>query len=167
MGSLPVDRTKVMLQRLLAVLLMLIFTVLQMIFWLVVSEKFDGVITNQKWEIIAIISVIPLYIFMISAGLVLGLLMKNGVKYAQLSLLGLILWFIAGISLDKNAGIFGWYDPVLIISKQSLSVVNYGVFWLSGLAIIFAIMIVTLASRFNWLHIPEADRSIARQFSES
>lgn len=152
-GALPLKAHKVMLQRLLGAIMIMVFVVAQTVFWLLISETVIGTSYNQVWEVLTLISIIPLYTFLLTAGLSLGLLFRDGVKWARYGILFLLVWWIGGILLDIPTGIYGLYDPVLLIQEASFAAVNYGVVILFVLASIFTAAVFYLAPRFDWLRI--------------
>ena len=161
-GSVPIPPYKVVLQRFLAIILEIIYLVIWMILFLILSEAVTGATINLGWEIIAIIALIPLYVFLITLAFSLTLLFeRRGLIFARVMMVVMLILFIVGIFEDTiNAtaqtwikGIFGLYDPILIIRDQSL-MANHGYeFFLLGLAIITTGILFVTAKYYNWINV--------------
>ncbi len=159
MASLPTSQRQVVLERLLAAFLELIYLILQMIAWLFICENLlVGKSIDTFWEVIALVSVLPLYVFLLTASVTLALIFKkNGVKLARLFTFLLFFSFVVGkISANLDTWqvtlLFGLYDPVLIIQKKSLFVNNMGIFIHILLALISTIMVIQVATRYQWIY---------------
>ncbi|MHA2171993.1 MAG: hypothetical protein ACXAB7_19140 [Candidatus Kariarchaeaceae archaeon] len=161
MGSIPVAPKRVFLERFLAVLLEITWMIGWMIFWLVVCETAVDETVNLKWEIIAIVSLFPLYYLILSIAVSLGLaFQRNGVKFGRLFSIATLILFMIGILNETFRkwyilGIFGLYDPVLIIADETLAVKNYGVVLLSFFSILVTYPLIRLSRNFSWLDIEE------------
>ncbi|MHA2090486.1 MAG: hypothetical protein ACW98K_06470 [Candidatus Kariarchaeaceae archaeon] len=159
MGSIPVTPRRVVLERIFAISLEMIWMIAWMIFWLVLSERTVDETVNLKWEIIAIISVFPLYYFILCLTLTLGFVFeRNGVKIARGFAIAVLLLFVVGMlneSLHKwyILGIFGLYDPLLIIADKTLAVQNSGVILLWIMSILSTILLYRVSKNFSWLDI--------------
>lgn len=165
MASIPIKEHRVLLQRLMAVLLEMLLFAGMMIFWLLISEAAVETSVNQTWEIAAILSVIPLYIFLVTAGLSLGLMKKDGVKYARYLLVLLLLTFftstlVAELAFLQPYTVFGLYDPVLIITDTSLTVKTFGVPILCLLALSSVVLIYLLSTRYHWVRVVEQGKLV-------
>ncbi|MHA2029687.1 MAG: ABC transporter permease subunit [Candidatus Kariarchaeaceae archaeon] len=166
LGSQPISHHSIILQRLFAILLELIFIVITMVTFLILSEEITGATSGLLWEIIAIAIIIPFYFFWTSLLISIALILKgSGVKIARIIYFLSFLLFVVGIMIDDLniwyvKGIFGLYDPVLIIQEQSIFANN------GGIIIIFTLSLLSLAfvrwtSRFfSWsLYDKERDES--------
>lgn len=156
-GSTPVTTDRILFERLLACFLMLVAYVVQMILWLLLVESALNKSYNTPWEIIAIVLVIPLYMFILSLGIFVSLLIKrHGFRYSSLKIIAIVLSFFASI-LGNNLntwyirGFFGLYDPIQIIQKTSISVDDYGSIILIGLSITLLYLIKLVTKNYNWL----------------
>jgi hypothetical protein len=161
MGSIPVAPERVFFERFLAVLLEIMWMIGWMIFWLVVCEAAVDETVNLKWEIITILSLFPLYYLILSIAVSLGLaFQRNGVKFGRLFSIATLILFIIGILNETFRkwyilGIFGLYDPVLIIADETLAAKNYGVVLLTFFSILVTYPLIRLSRNFSWLDIEE------------
>ncbi len=157
MGSVPINSQKVVFERFFAVLLEIIWMIIWMIFWLVISEMAVGQTINLAWEVIAIISLFPLYYFLISMTISISLLVKEkGVLIARSTIFALFLLWIMAIMNDNLDRwyvklFFGMYDPVLIITEQSISVQNYGIPILILLSILSTPLLIYASRYYQWI----------------
>ncbi len=161
LGSVPIRYETIVYQRLLAIFIELTGLVTLCAFWTFLSELVTGASFDQTWEIIAIFASLPYYIFLISASALLAIYFKeNGGHLVMLFLFGIFLLFlISALSDSLNVwyvrGIFGLYDPVLIIKEKSLMANNGSLLVLTGMAILSTIALILSASRYTWLNISD------------
>ncbi len=161
MASFPVNPRRVTMERFSAAMLEMIIFVLQMVFWLILSEIVIGKMKYTTNEILAVLAVLPLYIFLLSFLLSLGLLIQeHGVKIARLALFLLFFGFVVGKMVESLdvwyvTMVFGLYDPVPIILEGSLTANNYGVI-IHGILAIISVIILYLASlKYKWMYVHE------------
>ncbi|MHA2251250.1 MAG: ABC-2 transporter permease [Candidatus Kariarchaeaceae archaeon] len=158
-GSIPLSPQRVVLERFLAIVFEMLWMIIWMIFWLVLSEKLVNKTVNQFWEVIAVISLFPLYYFLLTLSLSIGLWNnRSGVKYARILVFILFMLFVIGIMNDDLnnwyiTGIFGLYNPVEIIMYEQISVQNNGVLLLSIFSVFSTILLYYTSKRFSWLNI--------------
>jgi len=180
-GSLPVMKRAVVFQRLLAVFLEMIWAVAWLVLWYVISvaihesrigevlvaaDPANGVVEEififnnpmaTGWVVIAIISMIPLYMFLTTMGVTITLFFKKkGLQYAKYLIYIIVLLFIIAFSLGNPdlywlSGIMGMYNPVGIAIEGSFAPGNYGVFWLIGMTIVSLILVRLNTKNFTWL----------------
>ncbi len=173
-GSLPVMKRTVVFQRLLGVFLEMIWAVAWLVIWYVLSVLIhesrvgpaNGVAEEvflfnnplaTGWVVIAIISMIPLYMFLTVMGVVITLFFKKkGLQYAKYLIYIIALLLIIAFSLGNPdlywlSGIMGMYNPVGIMIEGSFAPGNYGVFALIGLTIVSLYLIRLNTKNFTWL----------------
>ncbi len=159
LGGIPLNSKKVIFQRITSIFSELVFLILMMIFWLLVSEAILNESYNNVWEILAILSMVPFYMFLVTFICLLALLFKRrGLLIGGLFLIGIVISFIVSVinpNLNKwyFRGIFDLYDPVTIIQSQSLFSNNLSLVVLSIMTFIFIIALLFSATRFTWLNI--------------
>ena len=157
LGSLPIQARSVVFQRLLATFLELIYLILWIIVFVIISEYITGSSYNLQWEIITLVCSIPFYEFLLLSMIEINLLFKNkGRIISGLFLFGIVISFFVSILNDSFntwyiRGLFSLYNPVLILQEKSIFVANYGVIILSICCIAITIILINLATRFNWL----------------
>lgn len=180
-GSLPVMKRVVVFQRLLGVFLEMIWAVAWLIIWYVISVAihdsrvgeilveadpankiaeeiflFNNPLTTG-WVVIAIISMIPLYMFLTTAGVAITLFFKKkGLQYAKYLIYIIVLLFIIAFSLGNPdlywiSGILGMYNPVGMMIEESFAPGNYGVFFLIGMTIVSLFLVRINTRKFTWL----------------
>ena len=165
LGGIPLSSKNVIFQRIVAIFSELVLLILMMVFWLIVSEAGLNESYNQVWEILAILSMIPFYMFLVSFCCLLAILFRRrGLLFGGLFLIGVVLSFIASVmnpNLNKwyFRGIFDLYDPVTIIQSQSLLSNNFSLVVLSIMAFFFIIGLLMSATRFTWLNITNKSES--------
>ena len=143
LGSQPIPYQSIIFQRIIAILLEIVFIVVNMVVFLIISELITGKTDEMLWEIVAILVYIPLYSFWTALLISIALSLKSsGVKIARsIYLVSFLAFALAVINQDYNhwyvKGIFGLYDPVLIIREQSLMVNNGGIIIIRNFTSIF------------------------------
>lgn len=158
-GGIAINNRTVVIQRMIAMFLELVLIDLVMVFWLLLSEAMTGKTFDKFWEVMAIIGLLPLYIFLISFTTLITLIFKKlGNLISGLFLAVIILSFIMSvISPNLNywylRGIFSLYDPVAIVTNKSFTTNNNGLTILSILSVISIAIVVGIASKFTWLNI--------------
>lgn len=180
-GSLPIKKRDIVFQRMLGVFLEMFWTCLWLIFWYVLSVAYieskvgsvavaadpakgieEEIYTFNNpvstfWVIVAILGIIPLYMFIVSSGVFINLAMKErGLTLAKVYVYILVLLFImAFASGDPDlfwvSGIMGMYNPVSIMIEESLSPASYGYLWLILLTTIAMILVRFSTRHFSWL----------------
>ncbi len=164
MGSLAVSNRRVILERVFAASLELVIIAFQMVAWIIISEYgVTGKTERTLWEVIAIISVLPMYVFLLTGSVALALLLKKnglGVKISRVLIFALLLAFMVGKmvkSLDQwyVTLLFGLYDPVLIVKEQSILVNNNGILIHLILAFFSIILLCSVAHLYQWMYIDE------------
>lgn len=164
LGSIPIQSQSVVFQRLLAIFLELIYLVLWMMFFVIFSEFLTGATYNLTWELIALVSLIPLYAFLIIALFCINLYFKNrGSLLSGLFLIFIVLsYFISMLNETFNTwymrGIFALYNPVLIMQEKSILVANNGLIILSILALMSFLVLIKLSTKYDWIHLIENKR---------
>ena len=157
LGSLPILARSVVFQRLLATFLELIYLILWIVVFVIISEYITGSSYNLQWEIITLVCAIPFYEFLLLSMITINLLFKNkGRIVSGLFLFGIVISFFVSILNDSFntwyiRGIFSLYNPVLILQEKSIFVANYGVVILSICSIAMMLVLINLATRFKWL----------------
>ena len=112
---------------------------------------------DKTWTIIAIIAQIPLYMFLVTAGVAINLFFKEkGLTFARIFLYILVLMFIAGFSQPNPdlywiSGIMGMYNPVGIMIDESLEPGKYGVLVLIALNIVSLFVVRWNTRKYSWL----------------
>lgn len=180
-GSLPVMKRSVVFQRLLGVFLEMVWAVFWLVLWYVISVSihesrvgeilvvadpanevveeiflFDNPLTTG-WVVIALVSMIPLYMFLTTIGVAITLFFKKrGLQYAKYMIYIIVLLFIIAFSLGNPdlywlSGIMGMYNPIGIMIEQSFAPGEYGVFWLIGLTIASLFLVRLNTRKFTWL----------------
>lgn len=180
-GSLPIKKRDVVLQRLFGVLLELVWVTIWILVWyflslaviesrvgsvIIAADPANGVeeviflfnnTLDNTWVIIAIFSQIPFYMFLVTSGVLINLRLKEkGLKYSKIFIYILVLLFIAAFSSGNSAlywltNVFGMYNPVAIILEETISIPNYGVLVLIGMTIISLLLIRSNTKYFTWL----------------
>ena len=165
LGGLPLNSKNVIFQRIFAIFVELVFIIILMVFWLLVSEALINESYNQEWEIISLFSMIPLYMFLIIFSSLIALLFKQkGGLFSGIFLFGVVISFIISILNSQFdqwyfRGIFDLYDPVLIIQNQSLLANNDGLVSLLILALVSLMILFITSAKFTWLNITNKSKS--------
>ena len=165
LGGIPLNSKNVIFQRIVAIFVELVFIILMMVFWLLVSEASINESYNQEWEIFSLFSMIPLYMFLIIFSSLIALLFKQkGGLFSGIFLFGVVLSFIISILNSQFdqwyfRGIFDLYDPVLIIQNQSLLANNDGLVTLVFLALLSIILLFKTSIKFTWLNITNKSKN--------
>ena len=158
-GGIALKNRTVVIQRMIAMFLELLLIDLIIVFFLLLSEAMTGKTFDKFWEVMAIVSLLPLYIFLISVATIISLIFRKfGNLISGLFLTVVVLTFIMSVvSPNLNywylRGIFSLYDPVAIIINHSLTTNNNGLAILSVLSIVSIVIVVWLGSKFTWLNI--------------
>ncbi len=161
LGGLSLDNKQVVIQRLIAIFIELVILTIVSVFLLLFTEALNGKTYDKEWEIMAIISLLPLYIFIITFTATIALLFKNkGGIIAGIFILTIIGTFILSFLVSSlntwyMRGLFSLYDPVQIIQKKSLLVNSYGLLVLVLLDFFSFIGLLFTASKYTWLNISE------------
>ncbi len=180
-GAQPIKKEDVIIQRILAIFLELMWIAIWLIVWYLLSialieSRVGSVITpanpingTQKeifqfnnpldttWVIIAIIMMIPLYMFLVISGVFINLSFKEkGLTIAKIYIYALFLMFIIPLMSAKSdlywlTGIYGMYNPVAIVLEQSLKTPSYGTIVLIILTIIILPLYKLLNKNLTWL----------------
>ena len=167
-GGLAIDNKQVVIQRVYAIFFELLFLDCVTIFWLLITEALNGQTYNKVWEIISIISLLPLYIFIIAfSGILILFLQDKGLYISGILFATILCCFILGFLTNSLhswpiGDFFSLYDPVLIIEKKSLFVNGNGVLILILLDIFSIIGLIKSASNYTWLNIKKNKQN--RQF---
>ena len=161
LGGLSLNNRNVVIQRMVAIFSELIFLDLVTILMLLFTEALNGQSYDKVWEIIAIICMIPLYIFLITFSMIAALLFKEkGGLLIEIFLITIIGTFILSFLVSSlntwyMKGLFSLYDPVLIIEKKSLFVNSAGVLVLLLMDCLTILGLVSIGSRYTWLNVTE------------
>ncbi|MFV2014434.1 MAG: hypothetical protein ACC656_03320, partial [Candidatus Heimdallarchaeota archaeon] len=166
LGSQPIPFRSIIFQRIIAILLEIIFIVVNMILFLILSEKITGSTAGLMWEIIAILVIIPFYSFWTALLISIALSLKaSWVKIARGIYLLSFLGFAIGV-MNENfnywyvKGIFGLYDPVLIIQEKSIFANNAGIIIILVLALVSPLVLAFSSRYYSWsLYDKERDKS--------
>lgn len=180
-GSLPIKKREVVFQRLLGVFLELVWVTLWIVIWYflslaVIEPRVGSVITaadpvndveevlflfnntlDNTWVILAILFQIPLYMFLVTTGVLINMKLKDkGLKYSKIFIYILVLIFIAAFSAGNPdfywvSGIFGMYNPVAIMIEETLSTTSYSVLILIGMTFISLFLVRLTTKNFTWL----------------
>ncbi|MCE7736396.1 MAG: ABC transporter permease subunit [Candidatus Heimdallarchaeota archaeon] len=156
LGSQPIPYQSIIFQRIIAILLEIVFIVVNMVVFLILSELITGKTDDMLWEIVAILVYIPLYSFWTALLISIALSLKSsGVKIARsIYLLSFLAFAFAVINPDYNhwyvKSIFGLYDPVLIIREQSLMANNGGIIVILFLAILSPFILAFSSRYYTW-----------------
>lgn len=161
LGGLSLNNRNVVIQRMIAIFLELIFLDFVTIFMLLFTEALNGQTYDKVWEILAIISMIPLYMFLITFSMILALLFKErGGVLIEIFLITIIGTFILSFLVQSlntwyMKGLFSLYDPVLIIEKKSLLVNSAGVLVLLLMDCLTILGLISIGSRYTWLNVTD------------
>ena len=161
LGGLSLNNRNLVIQRMVAIFSELIFLDLVTILMLLFTEALNGQSYDKVWEIIAIICMIPLYIFLITFSMIAALLFKEkGGLLIEIFLITIIGTFILSFLVSSlntwyMKGLFSLYDPVLIIEKKSLFVNSAGVLVLLLMDCLTILGLVSIGSRYTWLNVTE------------
>lgn len=156
LGSQPITYRSIIFQRIIAILLEIVFIVVNMVVFLILSEIITGKTDDMLWEIVAILVYIPLYSFWTALLISIALSLKSsGVKIARGIYLASFLVFALGvINNDYNywyvKGIFGLYDPVLLIREKSLMANNGSTIVILILSILSPIILAFSSRYYTW-----------------
>lgn len=186
-GSLPVRKKLVVFQRLFAVFLELIWISFWICIWYLISAGFvesrvGSIVTpanpatdapavifaftnpfSTTWMILAIFSQIALYMFLVTSGVAISLLFrekghKAALVYLFVQLFGFIIAFsLPNANLEWLAFSFGFYNPVAIVIKESLTVAHNGVLILVILTFVSLFVVDKSTKYFTWLKQSKAD----------
>ncbi len=162
-GSLNISKRSLILQRSFAVLAELLYIIILMVIFLALSEYGLGKTPVLGWEIVALFSMMIFYAFLTFLSATIGFLVpKYGIWLGRLIIIGSLLQFLTSLMSSTSSipsipaqGIFGLFNPVLIVLKKSWLVADYGMVWLTLGTILFMITTYLLSDRLEYIKVDE------------
>ncbi|MCH8908651.1 MAG: hypothetical protein IH840_16310, partial [Candidatus Heimdallarchaeota archaeon] len=156
-GVQLVKRSDVVFQRTLAVGLEIIWIVVIEVIYLIISETVVDATLGLSWEILAITGKISLYYFLLVLTVGISFYLPQYKSLGgRLLFLTIFASFVIGISSESTdniftRGIFGLYDPVLIMRDQTFTAI-IGILVLAILILPGILFLKSQSEKFEWIN---------------